>query len=88
MLAAIGNIFQLDLVERAMKIQFPDDEMCNHDERIGKYQNIILRGAVNEDDAHLRQRTMRKILMLWPLNSTGRRSRSFGILGHSKQNTP
>ena len=88
MLAAIGNIYQLDLVERAMKIQIPDDEMCHHDERIGKYHSIFLRGSVNEDDAHLRQWTTRTILMLWPRQSKGRRSRSFGILGHSKQNTP
>ena len=31
-----------DLVEQAMKIQFPDDEIRNHDDRTGKYHNNIL----------------------------------------------
>ena len=38
------------LVEQAMKIQFPDDEMCNHDDHTGKYQDNILGGAVSDDD--------------------------------------
>ena len=53
MLAATRNRYQLDQVEQAMKIQFPDDEIRNHDDRSGKYHNNILGGAVNEDDDHL-----------------------------------
>ena len=47
-LGETGNKHQHDLVEQAMKIQFPDDEICNHDDRTGKYN--ILEGAVNGDD--------------------------------------
>ena len=47
-LGETGNNFQHDLVEQAMKIQFPDDEIRNHDDRTGKYN--ILQGAVNGDD--------------------------------------
>ena len=52
-LAATVNSFQLDQVEQATKIQFPNDEIRNHDDRTGKYHNDILGGAVNEDDDHL-----------------------------------
>ena len=49
-LAATGNTYQLDLVEQAMKIQFLDDEIRNHDDRTGKYHNNSLGGAVDEDE--------------------------------------
>ena len=74
-LAATGNRYQLDLVEQAMKKQFPDDETRNHDDRTGKYHNNILGGDVNEDDDHLtrteqeQERTVRKILTHWPRHS-------------------
>ena len=32
-LTATGNRYQLERVERAMKIQFTDDEIRNHDDR-------------------------------------------------------
>ena len=70
-LAATWNRYELDQVEQAMKIQFPDDEVRNNDDRIGKYHNNILGGAVNEDDDLCQEmkkseRTMRRILMHWP----------------------
>ena len=40
-------------MEQATKIQFPNDEIRNHDDRWSKYHNNILGGAVNEDDEHL-----------------------------------
>ena len=49
-LAATGNTYQLDMVEQAMKIQFLDDEIRNHDDRTGKYHNNSLGGAVDEDE--------------------------------------
>ena len=49
-LAATGNTYQLDLVEQAMKIQFLDDEIRNHDDRTGKYHNNSLGGAAEEDE--------------------------------------
>ena len=52
-LAATRTRYQLGEVEHATKIQFPDDEICNHDNRTGKYQKNILGGAINEDDDHL-----------------------------------
>ena len=48
-----GDRYQLDQVEQALKIQFPDDEIRNHVDRTGKHHNNILEGAVNEDDDHL-----------------------------------
>ena len=48
-LAATVNRYQLDQVEQATKIQFPDDEIRNHDDRSGKHHNNILEGAVNEE---------------------------------------
>ena len=45
-LAATGNRYQLDQVEQAMKIQFPDDEKRHHDDTTDKYHNNILGGAV------------------------------------------
>ena len=48
-LAATGNRCQLDQVEQVTKIQFPDDEIRNHDDRTGKHHNDILGGAVNEE---------------------------------------
>ena len=41
-LAATWNRYHLDQVEQAMKIQFPNDEIRNHDDRIGKARNNIL----------------------------------------------
>ena len=35
-LAATGHRYQLDLAEQAMKMQFPDDEIRNHDDSTGK----------------------------------------------------
>ena len=52
-LAATRNICQLDQVEQAMKIQFPDDEIRNHDDRTGKYHDNNQGGAVNQYDDHL-----------------------------------
>ena len=49
-LAATGNTYQLDLVEQAMKIQFLDDEIRNHDDRTGQYHDNSLGGAVDEDE--------------------------------------
>ena len=48
-LAATGNRCQLDQVEQVPKIQFPDDEIRNHDHRTGKQHDDILGGAVNEE---------------------------------------
>ena len=45
-LAATGNRYQLDQVEQAMKIQFPDDEKRHHDDPTDIYHNNILGGAV------------------------------------------
>ena len=52
-LAATGNRYQLDELEQATKIDFPDDEIRSNDDRTGKYHCNILGGAVNEDDDHL-----------------------------------
>ena len=49
-LAATGNRCQFDIVEQAMKIQVPNDEIRNHDDCIGKQHNNIFGGAVNEDN--------------------------------------
>ena len=49
-LSATGNRYQLDLVEQALKIQFLDDEIRNHDDRIGKYHNNILGADIEDDD--------------------------------------
>ena len=49
-LAATENKYQLDFVEQAMKIQFPEDEIRNHDDRTRKYDNNILAGAVSEEE--------------------------------------
>ena len=49
-LAATENKYQLDLVEQAMKIQFPEDEIRNHDDRTRKYDNNFLAGAVSEEE--------------------------------------
>ena len=35
-----------------MKIQFPDDEIRNHDDRTGKYHDNNQGGAVNQYDDH------------------------------------
>ena len=48
-LAATGHRYLLDLAEQAMTIQFPDDEIRNHD-RTCNYRDNILGFAVNEDD--------------------------------------
>ena len=40
--AAKGKRDQLDQVEPAMKIQFPDDEIRHHDDRTGTYHKNIL----------------------------------------------
>ena len=52
-LAATGNKCQLHLVEQAMMIQFPKDEIRNHDDRTGKYNNNILASAVNVEENQL-----------------------------------
>ena len=53
-LAATGNKCQMDLVvEVAMKIQFPKDEIRNHDDRTGKYNNNILVRADNVEEDQL-----------------------------------
>ena len=55
-----------------MKIQFPEDEIRNHDDRIGKHHNNILRGAVDEDDNFLSGgmkkdlRSQRRMWTQWP----------------------
>ena len=52
-LAATGNKYQLDQVEQAMKIQFPDDEIRYHDDRTGKHHNTLLGGAVEEEEEQM-----------------------------------
>ena len=52
-LAATRNRCQLDQVEQAMKMKFPDDELRHHDDRTGKYHNNILGDAVDEEDDQL-----------------------------------
>ena len=49
-LATTGNRYQLNLVEEATKMQFPDYEIRNHADRTVKYHNTSLRGPVDEDD--------------------------------------
>ena len=49
-LAATRNRYQLDRVEQALKIQFPDDEVRNHDDRLGKYHTNSLGIAADEED--------------------------------------
>ena len=44
------NRYQLDQVEQALQIQFPDDEIRHHDDRAGKYHNNILGGAADVED--------------------------------------
>ena len=51
--AAKEDKYELDLVEPAMKIQFPLEEIRNHDDRTGKYNNNILGSAVNEEEDRL-----------------------------------
>ena len=51
-LAATGNRYQLNQVEHTVRIQFPDGEIRNHDDRTGKHHDNVLGGAVNEDDDH------------------------------------
>ena len=66
-LAATGNRYQLDQVEQAMKIQFPDDEIRHHDDRTGKYHNNILGGAVDEEDDQVTGADEAlEIMMHWP----------------------
>ena len=71
MLAATGNKYQLDQLEQALKIQFPDDEIRHHDDRTGKQHDRFLGNAVDEEDEHFSvmkevSRTMMSILMHWP----------------------
>ena len=51
-LAATGNKYQLDQLEQALKIQFPDDEIRYHDDRTGKQHDRFLGGVVDEEDEH------------------------------------
>ena len=52
-LAAMGNKYQLDQVEQALKIQFPDNEIRYHDDRNGKHHNTLLGGAVEEEEEQM-----------------------------------
>ena len=52
-LAATGNKYQLDQVEQAFKIQFPDDEIRYHDDRTGNHHNTLLGGAVEEEEEQM-----------------------------------
>ena len=66
-LATTGNRYQLDQVEQAMKIHFPDDEIRHHDDRTGKYHNNILGGAVDEEDDQVTGADEElEIVMRWP----------------------
>ena len=51
-LAAIGNRYQLDQVEQALKMQFHDEKIRYHDDRTGKRHDRFLGGAVGEEDEH------------------------------------
>ena len=53
MLAATRNKYQLDQVEQALKIQFPDDEIRYHDDRTGKHHNSLQGGAVEEKEERM-----------------------------------
>ena len=52
-LAATGNKYQLNQVEQALKIQFPDDEIRYHDDRTGKHHDTLLGGAVEEEEEQM-----------------------------------
>ena len=49
-LAATENKYELDLVEIAMKIKFPENEIRNHVDRTRKYNRNILGGSVSEEE--------------------------------------
>ena len=53
-LAATENKYELDLVEVAMKIQFPENEIRNHVDRTRKYNRNILAGAVSEEEDQMK----------------------------------
>ena len=88
-LAETGNRCQFDIVEQAMKIQVPNDEIRNHDDRIGKQHNNIFGGGVNEDNYLLSENeegpgvTERRVWTRWPRH----REQKQKLLADNKRNT-